>query len=291
MSAIKGFEHLVRENQSLAPYTKLNLGGVAEFFAEPTTQDELSGLVKQFHEHGHTIRLIGRGSNIVVRKEAVAGLVIHLSAPAFCQLEVDGNRLVAGGGAQLSHFVSTCVREGLAGPENLVGIPGSIGGALHSNTGAYGVDIGSWVQSATVLTRAGEILERASDQLSFSYGKSSLDELVILSAEFQFEKEAPEVLTRQLQKLWIVRRASQPISENAIYIFKDDSVETATELIDRAGAKGMQVGAVEVSERDPNLFVAGKGATSEDVLKLMEMVQNQVQERVGVEIEPAVQIW
>ena len=94
-----------------------------------------------------------------------------------------------------------------------------------------------------------------------------------------------------MQKLWIVRRASQPISENAIYIFKDDTVETATELIDRAGAKGMQVGAVKVSERDANLFVAGKGATSEDVLKLMELVQNEVQDRVGVEIEPAVQIW
>lgn len=291
MTATTGFEHLVREKQSLAPFTRLNLGGVAEFFAEPNNEEELIGLVKQFHEHGHEIRLIGRGSNVVVRDEGVSGLVIHLSAAAFCGLDVDGNQVVAGGGTQLSHFVSACVRQGLAGPENLVGVPGTIGGALHSNTSAHGVDFGSWVQSARVLTRAGEVLERSAEEISFSYGQSSLDELVILSATFKFDSELPEVLTRQMQKLWIVRRASQPISENAIYVFKDDVVESASDLIGRAGVKGMNVGEVQISDRDPNLIIAGKGATSADVLKLVEKVKNQVFDEVGVDIEPAIQIW
>ena len=291
MTATTGFEHLVREKQSLAPYTRLNLGGVAEFFAEPTSEEELVGLVKQFHEHGHEIRLIGRGSNVVVRDEGVKGLVILLSAAAFCNLEVTGNQVVAGGGTQLSHFVSACVREGLSGPENLVGVPGTIGGALHSNNSAHGVDFGSWVQSARVLTRAGEIIERSTEEISFSYGQSSLDELVILSATFNFDNEPSEVLTRQMQKLWIVRRASQPISENAIYVFKDDVVESASDLISRSGVKGMKVGEVQISDRDPNLFIAGKGATSEDVLKLVEMVKNKVFDEVGVDIEPAIQVW
>ncbi len=291
MSIISGFEHIVRENQSLAPYTRLKLGGVAEFFAEPTTQDELVGLVKRFDQHQQPIRLIGSGSNVVIRDEGVPGLVLHLSAPCFCEISVDDNRIIAGGGTKLSHFVSTAVREGLAGPENLVGIPGTIGGALHGNTGAHGVDIGSWVQNARVLTRAGEIIERDRDAVAFSYRQSSLNELVILKATFQFERESSELLTRQLQKLWIVRRASQPISENAIYVFKDDGVETASELIDRAGLKGMQVGEVEISDRDANLFVVQPGATSQDVLRLIDLVKNQVHDRLGVEIQPAVQIW
>ncbi len=291
MSIINGFEHIVRENQSLAPYTRLKLGGVAEFFAEPTTQDELVGLVKRFDQQQQPIRLIGSGSNVVIRDEGVPGLVLHLSAPCFCEISVDDNRIIAGGGTQLSHFVSTAVREGLAGPENLVGIPGTIGGALHGNTGAHGVDIGSWVQNARVLTRAGEIIERDRDAVAFSYRQSSLNELVILKATFQFERESPELLTRQLQKLWIVRRASQPISENAIYVFKDDGVETASELIDRAGLKGMQVGEVEISDRDANLFVVQPGATSQDVLRLIDLVKNQVHDRLGVEIQAAVQIW
>ena len=104
-------------------------------------------------------------------------MIIHLAAPAFCTIEVNGNRLIAGGGTRLTHFVATAVREGLSGPEQLVGLPGTIGGALHNNTGAHGVDIGTWVESAEVLTRAGELKKRDKSTLSFSYRQSSLSEL------------------------------------------------------------------------------------------------------------------
>ncbi len=292
MSVYAGFEHIVRENEPLASFTRLNLGGVAEFFAEPTTVDELVGLVKAFSVAGLPVRLIGGGSNVLIRNEGVSGLVLHLGAPVFTAIDVDGNRIAAGGGAKLSHFVSTAVREGLSGPEQLVGIPGTVGGALHSNTGAHGVDIGTWVQSAQVLTRSGELNVRDNDSLTFSYKQSSLDELVIVSAVFEFENEPTEELTKQMQKLWIVRRAAQPITErHAAHIFKDHGGEKANELIDSAGLKGTRVGEVEVSDTDPNVFVAGTGATTDDVLRLMELVRSQVSERLSVELEPAIQIW
>lgn len=291
MSITDGLQHIIRENEPLGPYTRLNLGGMAEFFAEPTTEAELTTLVKRAAEHDLPVRLIGSGSNILVRDEGVAGLVISLSAPEFCQINIDGELLKSTGGTQLSHFVSTAVREGFSGPENLVGLPGTVGGALHINTGAHGYDIGSRLQNARVMTRSGEVVVRQKDELTFSYRQSSLDELVILDATFQFEKEDPEVLTKRMQKLWIVRRSAQPISQPSVYVFKDRGVESASDLIEQSGLKGTRVGEVEISDKDPNTFIAGPGATCSDVMQLIDLVQNQVSEKLGVEIEPALEIW
>ncbi len=152
--------------------------------------------------------------------------------------------------------------------------------------------IGNWLESAEVLTRAGERVTREQDSLSFSYHQSSLSELAILTARFRFEKEDAALLTKQMQKLWIVRRASQPLSdENATYIFKDHGGDAASELIDRAGLKGTRVGNVEISDQNPNFFVAHPGATSADVLRLIELVKTQVGDRLGIQLETAIQVW
>ena len=128
MSLLDSFAHIVRENENLAPYTRLNIGGNAEYFVEPTNQDELIGVVKFCHENKLPIRLIGSGSNLLVSDKGVDGVVLHLAAPAFGLIEVTDKGLIAGGGAKLSQFVSTAVREGFAGPEQMVGLPGTIGG-------------------------------------------------------------------------------------------------------------------------------------------------------------------
>lgn len=292
MSLTSGFEHIIRENEPLAPFTRLKIGGVAEYYAEPTTVEELIALVKRFSEHNLSIRLIGNGSNLLIRSTGVPGLVIQLSAPDFCSIEVQSPYMRVGGGTQISHFVTSAVREGFSGPEQLVGIPGTVGGALYNNTGALGVDIGSWVESVELLTRAGERITRSKDSLSFSYRQSSITELVILNAKFRFEKEDPAALTKQMQKRWIVRRASQPTwNENSTFIFKDHGGEPAATLIDQAGLKGTRVGKVAISERNSNYFVAEPGASSDDVLRLMELVRGQVSERLGVQLEDAICVW
>src|SRR5215510_9437172 len=155
-----GFEHITRENEPLAPYTWLRLGGAAQYFAEPTTVEELTALVRRCHEEGLSVRVLGGGSNLLVRDEGVSGLVLSLSAAVFGKIQVAGRKLTAGGGAKLGHVISTAVREGLAGLETLVGIPGTLGGALHTNASAHGGDIGQYTASAKVLTRGGEIIER-----------------------------------------------------------------------------------------------------------------------------------
>jgi UDP-N-acetylmuramate dehydrogenase len=292
MALDKGLEQFVKRAEPLAPHTWFHLGGPAEFFAEPNTVDQLQAVVRRCREEAAPIRLLGGGSNILVRDEGVAGMVVRLSAPAFSEITVGKQSVSAGSGAKLGHAISTSVREGLAGLEALVGIPGTIGGALHGNAGSRGGDIGQWTCQATVMTRAGEIVERSRDELVFAYRESSLDELVILSAQFQLEQDDPEELTKRMQKQWIVKKASQPLGhQSAGCIFKNPRGMSAGMLIEQAGLKNTRYGQAEVSDRHANFIIADQGATSQDVLQLIELVRDRVQERLGIELETEIAIW
>jgi UDP-N-acetylmuramate dehydrogenase len=292
MGLFSGFEHIVRENEPIATHTWLRLGGAAEYFAEPTSVDELIELVKRCANNDTAVRVLGGGSNVLVPDAGVSGLVLHLSAPAFSQISTDGNKILAGGGAKLGHVISTSVREGLAGLEPLAGIPGSVGGALQHNVDANGNSIGQWTSKVTMVTRGGEVVQQQRDQLRFSYRHSSLDELVILDAEFTLEQGDPETLTKRMQKFWIVKQSSQPnAEENPACVFKDTGGYSAASLIEQAGMKGASAGQAAVSERDSCFIVTNPGATSDDVVQLIELLQRGIQEKLGVELETQIQIW
>jgi UDP-N-acetylmuramate dehydrogenase len=292
MGLMSGFEHFVRENEPLAPHTWFRLGGLAEYFAEPTSAEELRQLVIRCREEKVAIRLLGGGSNVLIPSGGVSGVVVSVFAPAFSNIQVANQEATAGGGARLSHLVSTTVRDGLAGLESLVGIPGTVGGALHGNSGSHGADIGQWCCEATVMTRGGDIETRKMEDLRFAYRQSSLEELVILQARFRLEPDDPVELTRRMQKMWIVKRSSEPSSEiGAGCIFKDPQGMSAAELIDQAGFKGTRVGAAEVSDRNPNFIIAEAGATSEDVKRLIDLVRGGVSAALGVDLENQIEIW
>ncbi len=287
-----GFEHILREREAMAPYTWLRLGGEAEYFAEPTSVEELVQLVHRCHQENMPVRLLGGGSNVLIRGEGVKGLVIHLSAGQFCDVRADDGGLTAGGGAKLSHLISAAVREGLAGLEPLVGIPGTVGGALHGNATCHGTDIGHCTQAATVLTHSGELIERSRADLLFAYRESSLDELVILQARLELEQADPLELTKRMQKLWIVNKAAQPLREQRTAIlFKDPGGISAASLIDQAGLHGTRIGGVELSDRNANYVVVGANAVSRDVLGLIDYLREGVLQRLGVELQTAVDIW
>jgi UDP-N-acetylmuramate dehydrogenase len=289
---LNGLEHIVRKEEPLAPYTWFRLGGAAEYFAEPTSHDELSRLVERCRDEQVSVRLLGGGSDILVADDGVRGMVIHLAAPAFCGISVEGTVIDAGGGAKLSHVVATAAREGLAGLEALVGIPGTIGGALRCNCSGHGASIGEWTREAGVMTRSGHILRRQRQEMRFSYRTSSLDELVILGARFQLEPQDPIELTRRMQKLWIVKRSSEPTREHGCgHIFADPRGVGAAELIEQAGLKGLRVGAAEVSERNANFIVARPGATAADVQQLIDLVRARVAEQLGVDLQREIKIW
>ena len=217
-----GFENIVRQGEPLAMHTWFQLGGPAEYFAEPENPDQLIALLQRSQEQGVEVRVLGQGSNVLIRDEGVRGLIVRLTALEFGRIEIDGQRVTVGGGANLGRLVTTAVHRGLAGMEMLVGIPGTVGGALHGNTGTHGGDIGQWTASATMITAAGETIERSRDDLVFGYRESSLDETVILSATLVLEEDDPRELAKRMQKQWIIKRANQPMGHQcAGCIFKN----------------------------------------------------------------------
>ncbi len=292
MASWTGFEKIVRQTEPLAMHTWFQLGGPAEFFAEPENPDQLIALLARCHEEDVEVRILGQGSNILVREEGVPGLVVRLTSLEFGRIAIDGRRVTVGGGANLGRLVTTTVHRGLAGMEMLVGIPGTVGGALHGNTGAHGGDIGQWTAGATIVTPSGETIERARDDLFFGYRESNLDEGVVLEAVLELEEDDPRELARRMQKQWIIKRANQPMGHQcAGCIFKNPRGASAGELIDKCGLKGTRIGGAVVSERHANFIVAEHNCTSQDVLRLIELVRSQVNQRMDVRLELEIEIW
>ena len=292
MSLLTGFQDIVRRGEPLAMHTWFQLGGPAEYFAEPEDADQLRELVRRCHDENVDVRLLGQGSNILVRDEGVPGMVIRLSAPAFCDIRVEGRTITAAGGALLGRAVTTAVHRGLAGLESLIGIPGTVGGALHGNAGTRGGSIGQWALQVTVMTATAEVCRRTGDELVFGYRQSSVDDLVILEASCELEEDDPQDLARRMQKQWIIKKAAQPMGHQcAGCVFKNPRGANAGELIDHAGLKGTRIGGAVVSDRHANFIIAEPECTSQDVLRLIDLVRSQVRDRMEVELELELEIW
>jgi len=286
------FPDLIKVREALAPYTNLKIGGPAEILVQPRTQDELAVVVRRCSERSLPFRILGGGCNILVRDEGVKGIVLRLSEPAFTEVTVQGQRVRAGSGASLRSVISASARHGLAGLETLVGIPGTVGGALRHNAGDGSGEIGQFVQQVDVLDSGGNILLRPRDELQFGYRSSNLDDPVILAGEFELERDIESAILKRMRKAWIQRKASQPFSFQASgRIFKNPPGLIATALIEQAELAGTRVGGAAVSDRDPNYIVADPGTTARDVLRLIDLVKSRVQERFHVELELEISVW
>ena len=292
MTLLSGFEGFVQQDVPLRERTWFKLGGSAEYFARPESSEMLTALIARCREEELPVRLIGGGSNILVADNGVAGVVISMESEAFSQIEIKGNSIRAAGGASLAHVISAAIAAGLSGLESLVGIPGTVGGALHTNAAGHAGDIGQWTSRAVVMTRSGEVIEHDRAALDFSYRESSLDELVILEADFQLEETDAETLTKRMQQQWIVKQASQPPAHQATgCVFKNVKGTNASLLIEQAGMKSAMAGGASTSERDPNFIVVREDGTSEDVLRLIDKIRDGVRDRLGVELELQIEIW
>lgn len=287
-----GLESIFTPNVSLAERTWLRVGGAADWVVQPTSVEELVEVINRCRDESTPISVLGNGSNVLVREEGVRGVVLQLDRGEFNSVRIDGNRAIVGGGGSLANAINETVRAGLGGLDTLVGIPGVVGAALHQNAGGRGGDIGQWVAEATVITRCGETVTRSRDEMVFGYRDSSLDELVIIEAVFELEQADPSALTKRMQKQWIISKATQPGGqERQGQIFRNPRGMSAGMLIDQAGLKGSAVGGAAVSEKHANYFVAGDEATSDDLLKLIDLVRSRVVDRMGIELELAIEIW
>lgn len=290
--SIDDFSEILRRDESLADYNWLRIGGPAEFLLTPTTEDELLDVVHCCLAGGITIRILGGGSNLLVADEGVSGAVIRVVEPLLSDVSVNGTTVTAGGGCTLSHAISESVRAQLAGLETLVGIPGSVGGAIVGNAGGRQGDIGELVQSVRVLDRDGNITERSGDELTFSYRSSGLSDLLVLSATFQLKEDSSDELTRRMRQNWIMKRSTQPLADqSAGCIFRNPRGLSAGALIEQCGLKGMLVGKARISDRHANFIVTEEGATCRDVDQLISRIQAAVSEKFGVDLELEISRW
>lgn len=292
MSVQESFADISKPNEPLAPYTYFKLGGPAEVIVQPRTREELAGVVKHCFQRKVPLRVLGGGCNVIVRDEGVPGVVLRLTEPAFTTIQVDGRRVRSGAGAPLSALISQAARHALAGLETLVGIHGTVGGALRCNAGDRSGDIGRFVQQVEVMDSQGAVQVRERDELRFAAGWSNLDDPVILSAEFELESDQPDAIVKRMRKAWIQRKARQPLSfQAACRIFKNPRGLSAADMIDQAGLAKTRVGGAEISERDANFIVAQPGAMARDVLRLIDLVRSKVRERFNVDLELEITVW
>ncbi len=292
MSCLDSFTEITRRDESLAPYTWLKLGGPAQYLVEPRSVEELAAILRCCHEEKLPVHLLGDGSNVLIRDEGVSGVVLRLVAGAFSQVDIAGTQVTAGAGALLSHVISRSVAAGLTGLEELAGIPGTIGGAIVGNAGGRGGELGSKVESIQVVTHRGEIETVPADLIGFEYRGTHIDAPVVLSATLKLAEGDPEEITRRLRKTWIMKKSSQPLSsQSAGCIFKNPRGLSAGALIEQAGLKGTRVGDCEVSDIHANFIITHENTTSDDVLRLIDLVRSKVSDHHGVDLELEIKIW
>ena len=292
MSSLADFSDITQHDRSLAEWTWLKVGGPAEYFVEPRSVEELAAVVRCCAETGVPCRVLGSGSNLLVRDEGVSGVVLRLTEESFGEITIEGTVVKVGAGVLLSHVISHSVRGGLVGLETLVGIPGTVGGALRGNAGGRSGDVGQNVQSVTVMTGSGEQFTRSEDELSFGYRHSSINELVVIDVTFALAEGDVDETLKRMRKLWIMRKATQPMAhQSAGCIFKNPRGISAGSLVEQAGLKGEKVGGAEVSDRHANFIVTSAEATAADVLALIERIRERVSEQCAVDLELEIGIW
>ncbi len=278
--------------EPLSHHTWLGVGGDARYFCEPVDLEALARVARRCHERGIPLHVIGGGSNILVPGAGFAGMVVRLSAPAFCGIDVQKPVVTAGAGAKLVHVVSAAVQAGLSGIEMLVDVPGTVGGALVGNAGGHGGDIGERVRDVTVMLPDGTIEVRGSERLAFEARWSNLDDCIVVGCRLELDEEHPESLTKRMQKQWIIGRSRQPSGTRAVaMMFKDPLGTSADSLVVQAGARDLRVGDAAVYAAHANYVVAGPNCGSDDVRTLIETVRARVRDRLGVELTPQIEVW
>ena len=280
--------------ESMAAHTSFRIGGPAALMAFPETPDQLALLLKLADAQRIPVRILGAGTNILAPDEGVQELIICLKDHMDGIELLEGDRIRVAAGVTMARAAVFAANNGLAGMEFAHGIPGTVGGGVYMNAGAYGGEIGDICESVDVVTPRGEIKTLTKEEMGFSYRHSVLEEAfnVVTGVVFQLQKGSSEEIRGKMQELMEKRKTSQPLDKpSAGSAFKRPVGGYAAALIDQAGLKGFQVGGAAVSEKHAGFVVNMGGATAADVKELLRQVAIRVKEHSGITIEPEVRIW
>lgn len=277
--------------EPMARHTTMRVGGPAQYWLEPHTFGAFARVVGYCRERGIPVRVVGRGSNLLVRDGGIAGAVIHPCGGDFAALRVEGNQITAGAGVRFKKLAAVAEEAGLTGFEWMEGIPGNVGGGLRMNAGAMGTETFDQVVSVTYLDEDGEIRVRSRDEIPADYRNVSfLRRNFALSATFVGTPAAPEAIRARMLESMHKRRTSQPVAASAGCIFRNPQAIPAGKLVDELGLKGTGHGAARVSLAHGNFIVNEGGASAGEVLALIDTIRARAASERGIELEHEVKI-
>lgn len=280
----------ILKDEPMKKHTSFLIGGPADLFVEPAAIDEIKGIIQYAHKEKVPFFVLGNGSNLLVSDEGIRGIVLHLGKN-FSKIECDGDVLTVQSGATLSKVAKIALEASLSGFEFAAGIPGSFGGAVAMNAGAYGGEMKDILVDAQVLTPEGEVFTLTKEELDLSYRHSCIFEkdYIVLSARIKLHPGNAEEIKKRMQELASARKEKQPLEyPSAGSTFKRPEGYFAGKLIQDAGLKGYTVGGAMVSEKHSGFVINRGGATAEEVRFLITQVQKKVKEKFNVLMEPEV---
>lgn len=284
----------ILDEEPLARHTSFRIGGPAAIFAQPATVEALSEFLKFLAARGISPRILGAGTNVLAPDEGLREVVICTKDALTGLRDLGDGKIEAFAGETLSKTAVFARNLSLTGLEFAHGIPGTVGGGIYMNAGAYGGEMKQIVESVTVLTMGGEEKMLSGEESAFAYRTSVYQTLpcVIVKAVLRLQPGDPETIGQTMRTLMEKRKASQPLElPSAGSTFKRPTGYFAGPLIEQAGLKGCGVGGAEVSKKHAGFIVNTGGATAEDIKKTIAMVQSRVWETSGVRLEPEVRIW
>ena len=278
-------------NESLKKHTTYGIGGPADLMIFPKSKQDLIKVIEIINENKIQLTILGSGSNVLVSDNGIRGAVISLKN-SLKQVEVDDNILYAECGTMLGKIVKHAVKNNLIGLENLNGVPGTLGGALIMNAGAWGGEISENLIHVEVINSKSEIQKIQKKDLNFSYRQSSFNkDDILLSAKFNLKKADKDIIKENFIEAQSGRKKSQPLNKrSAGSLFKNPKNNSAGKLLDEAGLKGFSIGDAKISEKHANFFINDGDASSRDMLMLIKKAHKEVKDKFNVNLSLEVKL-
>jgi UDP-N-acetylmuramate dehydrogenase len=292
MNSWKRLKVNLRDNEPLSRHTSLRLGGPARYFAEPRNYAELKLLLSEAKRDNIPILIIGSGSNILVSDSGVNAFVIRLARGDFSKIAYSGKSVHSGCGVRINRLLNFFVKSGLTGLEFLSGIPGTVGGALAMNAGAWSRAIGDKLLDVTVMDYSGKVKTLSGNKIKFGYRSSPLSKFIILEGTFKVSPARRSLVRAEIKGYLEKRKITQDLSRpSAGCIFKNPQGLSAGKLIDACGLKGKICGGARISDKHANFILNADKAKARDILRLIKLIQDKVRAEYGIKLEPEVKIW
>ena len=274
------------KDEAMAKHTSYRIGGPANAYITPRDKDDLSQILQFANQHGIATYFVGSGSNLLVADEGIDGLVITLGK-SLKRLEITGATVFAESGVMLGKMVKECISRNLSGVESMIGVPGTLGGALVMNAGAFGGEISNYLKHVTVMQMDGQEKQYQPGDISFSYRHSTFpDDEIVISAEFELIQSDKDTVQEKRAVASGGRKATQPLKfRSAGSVFKNPKEGAAGYYIDQAGLKGTKVGDAEISPIHANFFVNHGKAKASDVVALIRLARETVHDKFGIMLD------